>query len=178
MRFVAGLVSALALLLVAGVAYLYSGTFNVAASSPHNAFERWVLTTAMKRSVAASARSVSAPPPFTDDMSRDGFEHYDQMCITCHGGPNMERSEVSRGLNPRPPDLSDSVKTWTPRELFWIIKHGVKMTGMPSFGATHSDQDVWSIVAFLEKLAGMSSTQYHQMKHEIGAEPHEHSTHR
>lgn len=61
--------------------------------------------------------------------------------------------------------------------MFWIIKHGLKMTGMPSFGATHSDQDVWTIVAFLEKFAGMSSRQYHQMKQQIGAEPHEHSAH-
>jgi mono/diheme cytochrome c family protein len=85
-------------------------------------------------------------------MVRDGFEHYDQMCTVCHAGPGIEQSEISKGLNPQAPSLSDAVKEWTPRELFWIVKHGVKMTGMPSFGATHTDQEVWSIVAFIENF--------------------------
>jgi mono/diheme cytochrome c family protein len=72
---------------------------------------------------------------------------------------------MPKGLNPQAPNLTDAVKAWTPRQLFWIIKHGVKMTGMPSFGATHDDDEVWSIVAFIEKLSGMSAEQYRQLKH-------------
>ena len=73
---------------------------------------------------------------------------------------------MPKGLNPQAPNLTDAVKAWTPRQLFWIIKHGVKMTGMPSFGATHDDDDVWSIVAFVEKLPEMSAEQYRQLKQE------------
>jgi mono/diheme cytochrome c family protein len=176
-RFVAGLICALVLLAIASVVYIYSGRFDVAASSPDSALAQWVLDTTMTQSVAARAASVDQPPNFTDDMVRDGFEHYDEMCTVCHAGPGIEQSEISKGLNPQAPNLSDAVKEWTPRELFWIVKHGVKMTGMPSFGATHTDQEVWSIVAFIEKLPGMSADQYQQMKHEAPADSHDHMTH-
>ncbi len=131
----------------------------------------------MERSVIAGARGVDDPPPFTVDKIRNGFEHYDEMCTACHGGPGIERNEIGKGLNPQAPNLSDAVKDWTPRQLFWIIKHGVKMTGMPSFGVTHNDDEVWSIVAFVEKLPEMSSEQYQQMKQQAGAESHEHMAH-
>ena len=116
------------------------------------------------------------PLPFTGDMIVEGFEHYDEMCTGCHGGPGIERSEIGKGLDPQPPNLSDAVKAWTPRQLFWIIKHGIKMTGMPSFGATHNDKDVWNIVALIEKLPEMSPEQYKQMNEEVPAEVHEHMT--
>jgi len=178
-RFFVGFVSALVLLGIAGVVYVYSGKFDVAASSSHNAFERWLFNTTMERSVVTRSGGVNDPPPFTDDMIRDGFEHYDEMCTTCHGGPGIERSEIGKGLNPQAPNLANAIKDWTPRQLFWVIKHGhgVKMTGMPSFGATHNDEEVWSIVVFIGKLPEMSSEQYQRMKQQAGAESHEHMTH-
>jgi mono/diheme cytochrome c family protein len=173
MRFIAGVICALVMLGVASVAYVYSGWFDVAASSPHNALERWALNTTMKRSVVAGAQSVGDPPAFSDEMVRDGFEHYDEMCTVCHAGPGIDQSKISKGLNPPPPNLADAVKDWTPRQLFWIVKHGVKMTAMPSFGATHSDEEVWNIVAFIEKLPEISPHQYEQLKHQMPARSHE-----
>jgi hypothetical protein len=85
-RFIAGLVWAFVLLAVAGGAYIYSGAFNVVASTPYNAFEQWLFGTTMKRSVVAGSRDVSQPPPFTDDMIRDGSDHYEERCTVCHGG--------------------------------------------------------------------------------------------
>jgi mono/diheme cytochrome c family protein len=157
----------------AGIAFVYSGWLDVAASSPHNALERWVLNTTMKRSVITNARSVGDPPTFTDEMVKDGFERYDEMCTVCHSGPGIDQSEISEGLNPPAPNLSDVAKDWSARELFWIVKHGVKMTAMPSFGATHTDEEVWNIVAFIEKLAGMSVEQYQRLKQETPAGSHE-----
>ena len=139
--------------------------------------EAWALNTTMRRSVAAQAASVGQPPVFTHDMMHEGFEHYDEMCTACHGGPGIERSDIGKGLNPRAPDLAEAVKAWTSRQLFWIIKHGVKMTGMPSFGATHDDDEVWSIVAFVEKLPQLSPEQYQRMKQEARPETHEHMPH-
>ena len=98
-------------------------------------------------------------------MVKDGFDHYEDMCGGCHGGPSVERSEIGKGLNPQAPDLADAVRAWSPRQLFWIVKNGLKMTGMPSFGKTHDDNQVWSIVAFIEQLPGMSYEQYQEMKH-------------
>jgi mono/diheme cytochrome c family protein len=177
MRFVAGVICALVALGIISIAYVYSGWFDVAASSSHFALERWALNTTMKRSVIAAARNVADPPPFSDEMVKDGFGHYDEMCTVCHAGPGIERSEIGKGLNPQAPDLAEAVKAWTARQLFWIIKHGVKMTGMPSFGATHDDDEVWSIVAFVEKLPQISPEQYQRMKREAGPDSHEHMPH-
>jgi mono/diheme cytochrome c family protein len=70
-------------------------------------------------------------------MVRNGFDHYEDMCAGCHGGPGIERSEIGKGLNPPAPNLADAVPAWSPRQLFWIVKNGLKMTGMPSFAALH-----------------------------------------
>ena len=164
------------LVIVAGVgaAYIYAGALDVAASTPHNAFAQSLFRTAMKRSVVAMSGSISQPPRFTDYMVKDGFDHYEDMCVGCHGGPSIERSEIGKGLNPQAPNLADAVPSWSPRQLFWIVKNGLKMTGMPSFGKTHDDNQVWSIVAFIEQLPGMSYQQYQEMKQQAGPDTHGH----
>jgi hypothetical protein len=163
-KFIGGIGFALLMVAGAGAAYIYSGALDVAASTPHNAFEQSLFRIAMRRSVMAMSRRMSQPPRFTDDMVNDGFDHYEHMCGGCHGGPGIERSEIGKGLNPQAPDLADAVPAWSPRQLFWIVKNGLKMTGMPSFGKTHDDNQVWSIVAFIEQLPGMSYQQYQQIK--------------
>jgi mono/diheme cytochrome c family protein len=176
-RFLTEIICALVLLGIAGVAFIYGGWFDVAASNPHSAAAQWAFHTMMRRSVITQAAGIDDTPPFTDDMVKDGFDHYDDMCTVCHGGPGIQRGEIAKGLNPQAPSLADAVKMWTPRQLFWIVKHGVGMTGMPSFGATHTDEEIWSIVAFIEKLPEMTPDQYRAMKRQSGTAIHEHMTH-
>ena len=79
----------------------------------------------------------------------------------CHGAPGVEWSKFSEGLRPDPPDLHEIVDNREPRELFWVIKNGIKMTGMPSFGAIEvPDQEIWSIVAFIKKLPTVKDEDY------------------
>jgi Cytochrome C oxidase, cbb3-type, subunit III len=81
--------------------------------------------------------------------------------VHCHGGPGVEWSKFSEGLNPGPPDLKDVVDDLQPQELFWAIKNGIKMTGMPSFGKIEvPDEEIWSIVAFVKKLKMVSEEDY------------------
>jgi len=167
-KFIGGIGFTLVIVAGVGAAYIYSGAFDVAASTPHNAFEQSLFRTAMRRSVVAMSRTVSRSPRFTDEMVRDGFDHYEDVCAGCHGGPGIERNEIGKGLSPPAPDLADAVAAWSPSQLFWIVKNGLKMTGMPSFGKTHDDNQVWSIVAFIEQLPGMSSDQYREMKQQAG----------
>lgn len=151
------------LVVIIGIAYMYSGHYNVAASAPHNSFEKWVLQTTQKNSVQAHAKKIEMPPEFTSHQLRDGIEHYDSMCVVCHGAPGVERGELGKGITPTPPDLSKAVREWSDRELFWIVKHGIKYAGMPAFGATHSDEELWSIVTFLKQLPETSPAQYQQL---------------
>jgi len=175
LKFIGGIGFTLVIAAGAGAAYIYSGAFDVAASTPHNAFEQSLFSTAMRRSVVAMSRSISQPPRFTDYMVKDGLGHYEDMCAGCHGGPGIERSEIGKGLNPSAPNLADAVPAWSPRQLFWIVKNGLKMTGMPSFGKTHDDNQVWSIVAFIEQLPGMSYEQYQEMTQQAGPDTRAHS---
>ena len=79
-------------------------------------------------------------------------------CVNCHGAPGVQWSKWSEGLRPDPPDLKEEIVDHRePRELFWVVKNGIKMTGMPSFGAAEvPDREIWSIVAFLKKLPTVS----------------------
>ena len=88
-----------------------------------------------------------------------GTEHFADHCAICHGAPGVPKGEIARGLYPQPPDLAVTSKRYTGSELFWIIKHGIKMTGMPAW-TDHSDDELWATVAFIEKLPGMTEKDY------------------
>src|SRR5262245_4431884 len=76
-----------------------------------------------------------------------GVEHYAAHCAVCHGAPGVSRGDIARGLYPPPPDLAKTAPLYTPAELFWIVKHGIKMTGMPAW-SNHSDDELWATVGF------------------------------
>ena len=105
-----------------------------------------------ERSVAARARDVVVPKDLADaNRISKGAGEYAEMCSGCHLAPGMERTEISRGIYPRAPELRRETDL-TPAEQFWIVKHGVKMTGMPAWGVTHDDELLWDVVAFVRQL--------------------------
>jgi mono/diheme cytochrome c family protein len=153
------------IVLVAGVAVvvIWSGTYNVAATKPDIKLMDNVLSTTMDRSVQKHASGIELSATYNSPDLGEGFEHYHEMCVTCHGAPGVEKSESGQGLNPPAPDLSKSVTDLSPQEVFWILKHGIKMTGMPAFGPTHDDEKLWDLTAFVKRLPEMTPEQYHQM---------------
>lgn len=155
-----GFVLGLMAVAVGAIAFMYSGLYNVAATAPHDPVMRWALHTTMHRSVAARADDIAAPASFDDAQVREGAAHFSETCAMCHGAPGVEPSGVGKGLRPEPPNLKEAAAEWPPAELFWIIKHGVRMTGMPAFGPGHSDEELWAIVAFLGRLPDMSAEEY------------------
>lgn len=145
---------------VAGALFIaYSGVVDVAADRKDPALMDWFLSTTSDHSVERRAKHIAVPDLSGKDMVREGSEHYREMCVGCHGAPGVEASEVAKGLNPRPPGLA-SADAPGPAEEFWVVKHGIRMTGMPAFGDTHSDEKIWNIVAFLQQLKGMSAADY------------------
>jgi len=155
--------------LISGVVVMFSGVINVGATNPHHPLTHFILSTTMDNSVTAHARGIAAPPLDDSRLVMEGFRHYREMCVDCHLAPGIESTEISEGLMPRPPRLQEEVEEWKPEELFWITKNGVKMTGMPAWGPTHSDARIWAIVAFLEKLPHMTAEQYQDMDRAAGA---------
>lgn len=149
---------ALLMLLAVGLVVIYSGIVDVAATKPHYTLTQWVLGTTMEHSVERRARQVSVPPNLSADPNA-GAE-YHKMCELCHGGPGKEPSEIGKGLRPRPPDLAKVAADAEIAELFWVIKNGIRMTGMPAFGITHPDEKLWKVASFVKRLPKMSDQEY------------------
>ena len=174
MKTVLTLVGLLAVLLLAGLAFIYSGIYDVSASSPDTGLIHWALETTQERSVhrAAEAFEESAQIPDLNDPSliQTGLVHYHSMCVTCHGAPGVPISEIGQGLNPYPPELAAEAEEEEPAEIFWVVKNGIKMTGMPAFGVTHSDEEIWAITAFLQRMPKLSPEEYGALVKEAGLE--------
>jgi mono/diheme cytochrome c family protein len=154
----------LAALLVIGLGLVYAGAFNVAADDPHWGVTYRLMETARERSVATRADSVPTAPALDDpQLIAMGAEHYVEMCTGCHLAPEMKDSEIRAGLYPKPPNLVEHGAHRSPQQTFWIIKHGLKMTGMPAWGVTHDDQSIWGLVAFLRKLPELSPDAYQEL---------------
>src|SRR5439155_11087530 len=130
------------------------------ADQPHWSITSWLLNEARARSIRAHASDIAVPTGL-DDPARivAGVAHFTDHCVVCHGAPGVEGSDIGKGLYPRPPNLADAARHYTPAELFWIVKHGIKMTGMPAWG-DHSDDELWATVALIEKLPGMTAQDY------------------
>ena len=149
------------ILVMGFILFLESGIYNISAMSPHNKFTLWIIKTLKNNSIEHRYKSIVAPANLTDStLVKIGFSHYNEMCAGCHGAPGIPSNEIGKGLYPHPPNLAHSAREMPPSELFWITKNGIKMTGMPAFGKTHSDDKIWDIVAFMEKLPTMTKEQY------------------
>jgi mono/diheme cytochrome c family protein len=163
-RFVYGFLSAMVVLVVGVLVMTYSGAYNVAANVPDSAVTKWLLSTNMKQSVARQAHAISSPPRLTEEQAQLGARLYKDTCVYCHGAPGKDPGNIGNGLNPEAAYLPDAAKRWNDAELFWIIRNGIKMTGMASYGAAHSNEEIWAIVAFVRRLPNMSPEQYGQME--------------
>lgn len=151
------------------VVFIYSGAYNISTSNQDNAVINWALDTGATRSIVRHAKGIKVPQLTEPIMIQEGFEHYHEMCVQCHGAPGVDRGEIAKGLWPDAPDLAKAVPEWTPAQLFWITKHGIKFTAMPGWGPTHKDEKIWAMVAFLEKLPHLSPADYHAMEQKLPA---------
>jgi mono/diheme cytochrome c family protein len=139
---------------------VYSGAYYVGADRPHWSVTSWLLNVARDRSIQAHASGIAVPAGLDDPAKiMAGAAHYVEHCAVCHGAPGVEHGDLAEGLYPQPPKLADAARRYTPAELFWIAKHGIRMTGMPAWG-DHTDGELWATVALVEKLPGMSDEDY------------------
>ena len=140
--------------------FIWSGIYNVAASRGHFAVISEILETAMRQSVKAHSWYLRSPPLDDPDMIRLGAGHYHGGCAPCHGAPGDPKNPIVQRMLPPPTHLPSAVYNWSAEELFWIVKNGVKYTGMPAWVAPGRDDEVWAIVAFLRRLPKMETREY------------------
>jgi mono/diheme cytochrome c family protein len=163
----AGAAILLAVIVATAALMAVSGLFDVVADSPHSALAYSVIHYVRERSVDVRARNVSVPALSDPKMLVEGVEHYDAMCTGCHLAPGMSENEMRPGMNPKPPVLFRMARG-NPAEQFWIVKHGIKMTGMPAWGTTHTDEEIWDMVALLQKLPTLSPADYRALVAKAG----------
>jgi cytochrome c553 len=120
----------------------------------------WFLRFGMRNSVELRAAMIDAPPLDDPDLVALGAGHFHLGCAYCHGTPGKAGHRVTDAMLPTPPHLPTNMRPWKDEELFWIVRHGIKYTGMPGWLALERADEVWAIVAFLKKLQSLDARLY------------------
>jgi mono/diheme cytochrome c family protein len=157
------LIGALAIIVgVAAAVFFFGGFYNIGATQTDPGIVVWALTHVREASI--NRHAVDKPPVAMDDPTviQAGARAYAARgCTTCHGGPGVDWVKFSEGLHPDPPDLKDVAKDLEPSQIFWVVRNGINMTGMPGFAIIEvPDQEIWTIAAFVKKLPTVSDADY------------------
>ncbi len=158
--------------LVAVAGFIWSGMYNIGADDAHTRPVYTLLQTMRNRSVATRAGKIHPPPNLeAPAMIRQGAGNYAAMCTGCHLAPGMAPTELSKGLYPAPPALAKASRGNASHH-FWVIKHGVKASGMPAWGGSMGDEYIWGLVAFLQVLPTLQPAQYQALVSSSGGHAH------
>jgi len=162
----------LIVILLGGALFIWSGVYNIAATDKH-----WVITNELieilrERSIEVRAEDIVVPDNLEDPARiATGATNYEEMCSSCHLAPGVKSTELYEGLYPQPPVFYNSKHgAHDEKDNFWVIKNGLKLTGMPAWGGSHSDDEIWALVAFINQLDAMSTEDYQTMT--AGGEGH------
>jgi mono/diheme cytochrome c family protein len=150
----------LLIIVLAAVASAYSGWYDVSARSEHSSIAAWYLSTTARASIQQRAADITIPDLDDEKLVLAGISDYEAMCVDCHGAPGKSPAPVGQGLSPAAPALQQSAQEMSTAELFWVTKNGIRMTGMPAWGATHDDQAIWPVIAFLARLPDLDESGY------------------
>ena len=154
------LVGAGLLCALAGVIVFKAGWYHIGATRQHWQPVHSLLEQGMRESVQRHARAIEAPALNRAGMAERGAAIYRDNCMLCHGGPGQPQADLAKAMQPLPGPLVDAAMRWQPRELYWITRNGIKMSGMPAWEFHLAEQDLWAVVAFLQKLPELSAPAY------------------
>ena len=146
----------------AGALFLFSGWYHIGATVQHWQPVHTLLERGMHYSVRHHAADIRPPALTAPQMLRRGAVLYRDHCLQCHGGPGMSQAGIGKSMQPLPGPLVDAGRRWKPQEMYWITRHGIKMSGMPAWEFRLPDDDIWAVVAFLGKLPALSPKDFAQ----------------
>ena len=148
-----GLVLALVLALAAGYAVVTRGLLPANADANPSGLETWMARSSLRATLRRDAPRQNNPVALDEANVAAGLKLYSESCLVCHGGPDGHPSPVAAGLYQKPPQFAkDGVEDDPDGKIYWFVKHGVRLTGMPSFTASMSEQQLWQVVLVLKHL--------------------------
>ena len=157
--------------IAAGAGLYWFGAYDRSATDQHLAPTFWLLETGMRRAVAARAKQIEVPPLDDPASIERGAGLFVAHCVQCHGGPGVAPAPFALGLTPAPVNLVHTARAWRAAEMYWVVKEGLKMTGMPAWRYRLTDDEIWSIIAFLRKLPGIAPREFIALAARSNAQP-------
>jgi thiosulfate dehydrogenase len=151
-KFVFGVIVGIVAVFGGAYAYVHYGFFNMRADQARGTVERIYMRGAMDRYAERYAANQKNPLTADEATLIAGVKLYKNDCALCHGGPSNPISDVGQGLNPRAPQFLKDAPDLPEYQNFWIIKHGIRMTGMPAWEKVLTDSEIWQLTTFLTKF--------------------------
>ncbi|TWO69049.1 c-type cytochrome [Caenimonas sedimenti] len=145
---------------LAAAVVVYGGLYNVASTRQHLQPTHTMLELAMRQSVRLRARDIEEPPLSDERMALRGAACFRDKCVQCHGAPGVAQGDIGKSMQPLPGPLVDAKQHWRPRELYWVTRHGIKMSGMPAWEYRLADSELWDVVAFMQRLPELNAVDY------------------
>lgn len=145
---------------VVGAVMVFGGAYDVASTQQHWQVTHSMLEKAMRQSVRLRARDIAEPPLADEQMALRGAGCFRDKCVQCHGAPGVAPGDPGLSMQPLPGPLVDARRHWRARELYWLTRHGIRMSGMPAWEYRLRDEELWELVAFMQKLPDLNATQY------------------
>lgn len=168
---VVGTTAALSVVALLGaLLVVFGGLYEVAATRPHWQPTHTLLEKAMRQSVRLRAWDIAEPPLADERMALRGAACFQAKCVQCHGAPGVAPGDLGQSMQPLPGPLVDARQHWRPRELYWLVRHGLKMTGMPAWEYHLADQEIWDLVAFLRHLPELTAPRYAQWQEQMAGD--------
>lgn len=154
------LVLAVVLLTLILAAFIAASEFNLSALPEPGRAETYLATKTKRFLIDRASRAgIPREPLATQASVNEGDTLYGVDCSTCHGMSGRTSTETGRWMYPRAADLgSRTVQHYSNRELFWIIKNGIRLSGMPAFGKVETDDHIWDIVQYVRTLKNAKKT--------------------
>ena len=153
--------AAVAIAFALGLAgFVWSGWYDISANVQHTQAVYSLLEKTMHRSVKLRASDIDPPVLDGAALISRGAACYLDKCVQCHGGPGVAQAEIGRSMQPLPGPLADANLRWRPQELYWITRNGIKMSGMPAWQHRLPDEDLWALVAFMQRLPKLTAAEF------------------
>lgn len=172
------LIIIISVIVLGAILYVWKGFYNIAATEPHWDITSSSIDIVKNQSISAHSGDIRTPRLDDPEMRLQALPHYHGMCRYCHGAPGYPSSEFAGGLYPAPPKMTSGYiqNRWNDAEFYWIVKNGIKLTGMPAFGPSHSEDELWGLVALSMQMPGMAPDQYRQFLEQISKKEHHHGS--